>query len=406
MSELTIDFELQCSPVFDRNWTSDKFICINRGGTRSTKTYSLLDIAVMFLFLGEVGEHFPVYEQGVFSIIRKYSASLDSSALRDFEEILRHYDLYRHLKVNKTLKTYTFGDRVVKFMGADDPQKLRGVKHTVAYFNEANECTPEDFRQVAFRTECRMFIDFNPDDDMVWINTDLEQKRKLSEGDVDVIISTYQDNPFLTPRQVREIERMRESDPEGWEVFGLGNYGKIKGLIFDNWEVVGAVPEGATLLGKGLDFGFTNDPTACIAVYQQDGALYLDEEIYKHGMTNPEIAKLLMETGHRCDVIADSAEPKSIEEIYRAGVNIYGALKGGDSISNSIDILKRYKVFMTARSTNLQSERRKYKWKEDKNGNTLNQPVDYMNHAIDAVRYFALNKLGDHTRPTGNYTVW
>lgn len=396
------EFELKCSPVFDLNWRSNKFVCVNRGGTRSGKTYSILSMAVFFLFHGEAGEGFPIYNTGTFSVIRKYSASLDKSALKDFEDILTEYDLLKYLKVNKTLKTFTYKRRTVQFIGADDTDKLRGIKHTVAYFNEANECDFEAFTQVAFRTECRIIIDFNPDDDQIWINTQIEQLRQSVMKDVDVFVSSYKDNPFLTARQVSEIEQMKETNPEAWEVFGLGNYGKIRGLIFPNWEVCDKVPDGAKLIGRGLDFGFTNHPSALIDVYESGGALYVDEVFYERGLTNPDIAARVKQTGSG-EVIADSAEPKSIEEIYRASVNIHPALKGKDSITNSIDILKRYKVYMTARSTNVHSERRTYKWHEDKNGNKLNEPVDYNNHALDAIRYVAMNKLGDHTRPTGEY---
>jgi phage terminase large subunit len=329
---------------------------------------------------------------------------LDATVIRDFEEELNKQEIYGAIKHNKTKKTYEYGGRMVEFIGADDEQKLRGAKRNILYCNEANELKyREEFFQLLMRTEDKVFIDFNPDDENVWINTELEQKRQHEKGDVEVIVSTYRDNTFLPKSLIEEIEYLERTDPEFWKVYGLGQYGKKYGLIFPDYQIVDQ-PTG-TLVGYGADFGFTNDPSTLIAVYKQDGGLILHELLYQRGLTNQDLADRYRALGVSGDdeVIADSAEPKSIEELYRLGINIHPAEKGPDSIKNGIDILKRYKLSVTSSSVNLLKELRSYKWAEDKDGNPLNKPVDYLNHAIDAARYLALNKLSESQ--TGWYVV-
>lgn len=285
---------------------------------------------------------------------------------------------------------------MVEFFGADDEKKLRGAKRNILYCNEANELEfKTQFFQLLIRTEGDIFIDFNPDDENVWINTELEQKRFYEMGDVEVIVSTYKDNTFLPHSLIKEIEYLEKNDPEFWRVFGLGQYGKIYGVIFPDYLVVDSIPADSRLVCYGLDWGFTNDPTAIVEVREQNGDLFINELEYKRGMTNPDIGNRLKELGvlPQDYIVADSSEPKSIQEVYNQRFNIHPAQKGADSIKNSIDILKRYKLNITSKSTNLIKELRTYKWATDKAGNSINTPVDYNNHAIDALRYVALNKL-------------
>lgn len=206
--------------MFLRNYQSKKRININRGGTSSGKTGSLIDLAVLFLFAGKVDED-KYFEKGIFSIVRKYSANLRTSVQRDFEDHLNTFYLMNYVQVNRSEKTYTYQGRVIEFMGIDDPQKARGPRRDILWCNEANELTREDFFQLSIRTRYKIFIDFNPSDEDVWINTDLEIERMAKVGDVAVIISTYLDNPFLDEETVREIELLAESNPSYWRVYGL-----------------------------------------------------------------------------------------------------------------------------------------------------------------------------------------
>ncbi len=388
---------LQTTPVFTRNYSSDKKIKINRGGTRSSKTRSIAQLSVLWLFTGQVSRTKTI-NKGVWSTVRKYSTTLDATVIRDFEEELEKQELYGAVKHNKTKRTYSYGDRMVEFFGADDEKKLRGAKRNILYCNEANELEfKTQFFQLLIRTEDDIFIDFNPDDENVWINTELEQKRQFEMNDVEVIISTYKDNTFLPKSLVKEIEYLEKTDPEFWKIYGLGEYGKVFGLIFPNYTIVDSIPTDSTFVCMGGDFGFTNDPCAMLEVYKQNGELYINELEYSRGMTNPDIANRLISLGYdRKEIVFDSAEPKSIRELENLQINVFPAQKGSDSISNSIDILKRYKFNITTNSTNLIKELRTYKWKLDKSANPMNEPIDYNNHLIDALRYVALNKLSNN----------
>lgn len=394
--------QLDVTPVFTKNYHSKNKIVVNRGGTRSSKTRSIAQISVLWLMTGQVTKDLFI-PSGIWSTVRKFSTTLDGTVIRDFEEELNKQELIGAITQNKTKKTYTYQNRVVEFIGADDQQKLRGSKRNILYCNEANELKyREEFFQLLMRTENKIFLDFNPDDENIWINTEIEIKRAQDKQDVDVIVSTYKDNTFLPQSLIDEIEYLEKTDLEFWKVYGLGQYGKKYGLIFPDYKIINEIPTTATLIGYGADFGFTNDPSTLIAVYKQNGELIFHELLYERGLTNQDLAERYKALGvGNNDVIADSAEPKSIEELYRLGINIYPADKGADSIKNGIDILKRYKLNITSTSINLLKEIRSYKWAEDKDGNTLNKPVDYLNHAIDAVRYLALNKLTESS--TGWY---
>jgi phage terminase large subunit len=209
-----------------------------------------------------------------------------------------------------------------------------------------------------------------------------------------MFISDHRHNPFIPDAMRYKIEALKDKDLELWRVYARGLTGKIEGLIFRNWLIVEEVPTDAKFIGNGLDFGFTNDPSADVNVFMQNGELYLDEIFYDTGLTNPQIADKLKAASITNNVVADSSEPKSIKEISQLGIRIEGAEKGPDSVNNSIDVLKRFKINVTRNSVNLRKELNQYKWRVDKlTGKALNEPVDFMNHAIDAVRYVALNKL-------------
>lgn len=396
---------LDVTPVFTKNYASDKKIKINRGGTRSSKTRSIAQLSVLWLFTGQVSRTRNI-PKGVWSTVRKYSTTLDATVIRDFEEELQKQELYEALKINKTKRTYTYGGRMVEFFGADDEKKLRGAKRNILYCNEANELEfKTQFFQLLIRTEDDIYLDFNPDDENVWINTELEQKRAYEMKDVEVIVSTYKDNTFLPQSLINEIEYLEKTDPEFWKIYGLGEYGKIYGVIFPDYLVCDTCPANSSLVCYGIDFGFTNDPCAIIEVRAMGGELYLNELEYKRGMTNQDIGVRLKELSIQPQdyIVGDSAEPKSIQEIYNQHFNIHPAQKGKDSIKNSIDILKRYKLNITSKSVNLIKELRSYKWSTDKNGSTINVPVDYNNHLIDALRYVALNKLQKNN--SGQYSI-
>jgi phage terminase large subunit len=381
--------QVKTSELFERNYTAPTRIVVNQGGSRSGKTYSLLQMLII-MAMQEKGK--------VYSIVRKSLPSLKMTAYRDFFEILRNLDLYDEARHNKSDYTYTLNGNLFEFISLDQPQKKRGARRDYLFCNEANELSWEDFFQLLVRTTGKIWIDYNPSDAFHWI-----YDRLLTRDDVTYIQSTYKDNPFLDKSIVEEIERLQNTDEDYWRIYGLGERGMSRATIFQFGNA--EVPQDATLLAYGMDFGYTNDPTALVAVYKAGDNLYLDELIYQTGLTNPDISNHLksLNLDRRSEVFADSAEPKSIEELHRMGWNVKPTQKGADSVIVGIDVLKRHKLFVTPRSNNLIKEMQNYKWTEDKNSNLLNKPIDAFNHAIDAVRYATYNKL---SRPNyGRYAI-
>jgi phage terminase large subunit len=386
------------SNVFDFNWQSNKRIVINRGGTRAGKTYALMQIFAVWLLTGYIRQD-QFIGNGVASVVRKTLPSLKATAQKDFEEIIDGLGVRHLIKENKTDRYYQItdkhGTRTLEFFSVDDQQKVRGRKRQILFCNEANELNYDtDFFQLNIRTTDLIFIDFNPSDPYIWIKERLEDERAIEMGDVQTIISTYKDNPFLPESLIREIEAIKDETYR--KVYVHGEYGVVKGTIFPDVTIVSEMPKHLKKKAIGLDFGFTNDPTAAILCGIHEGALYLDELIYDYAMTNQDIAKELKQ--FKCEVICDSAEPKSIEELKRTGLRAKAAKKGADSIRAGIGILKQYELRITSRSTNLLREQKQYKYKE-KDGKSLNEPIDSFNHAWDAIRYYALLKL---TRPNNN----
>jgi phage terminase large subunit len=334
----------------------------------------------------------------VFSIVRKSLPSLKMTAYRDFFEILRAMDLYDESRHNKSDYTYTLNGNLFEFISLDQPQKKRGARRDYLFCNEANELSWEDFFQLLVRTTGKIWIDYNPSDAFHWI-----YDRLLTRDDVTYIQSTYKDNPFLDRSIVEEIERLQGTDEDYWRIYGLGERGMSRATIFQFG--MNEIPSDATLLALGMDFGYTNDPTSLVAVYKSGDNLYADELIYQTGLTNPDISNRLKDLNldRRTEVYADSAEPKSIEELHRMGWNVKPTQKGADSVIVGIDVLKRHKLFVTPRSNNLIKELQNYKWVEDKNGNLLNKPINAFDHAIDAMRYATYNKL---SKPNyGRYAI-
>ena len=367
--------KIKTSNVFERNWNAETKIVVNQGGTRSGKTYSLCQLLIVKA-LSETNKRI--------SIVRKSLPSLKLSVMKDFFEILNNLGLYDEKYHNKSEHTYTLNGNTFEFISLDQPQKKRGAKRHYLFCNEANELTWEDFFQLIVRTEEKIYIDFNPSDSHHWI-----YDKVLTRDDTTFIKSTYLDNPFLPDELIKEIERLKDTDEEYWKIYGLGERGFSKAIIFPRIEIIGKVPEDAKLISTGLDFGYTNDPSALIEVYEQEDSLIFNELIYERTLTNSDIAQRMGMFGfdRRRVVFADSSEPKSIEEIHRLGYNVKPTVKGKDSINIGIDLLKRYKLKVTSKSTNLISECNNYKWQEDKNGHLINKPIDNYNHGIDALRY-------------------
>ena len=371
-----------------------KRIRIVQGGTSSSKTFSIIPLLIDYAIFKAKTE---------ISIVSESIPHLRRGALKDFIKIMDWLGMYREEQFNRSTLRYDFvNGSYIEFFSADQADKLRGARRDVLFINECNNITFESYHQLAIRTKRFIYLDYNPTSEF-WVHKEL-----VSDPDSEMIILTYKDNEALDKDLVKEIEKAKDKANESsywanwWKVYGLGEVGIVDGVIFENWQIVKQIPESAELLGYGLDFGFTNDPTALISVYRFNSELYVKELIYKTRLTNNDIVNLMTQLGvdKYKDIIADSAEPKSIEDIYRGGFrNIYGAKKGPDSIRNSIDKLQRYKINITEDSTNVIKEFRSYTWAKDKTGAQTGEPIGINDHSIAALRYFALNKL-DQTRVT------
>ena len=383
---------LKGTVVLHKNLKANTRIVVNQGGTRSSKTYSLAQLIILKA-LQEKGK--------VYSICRKTLPALKGTAYRDFLGILEDLNLYNPDKHNKSELTYRLNDNLIEFISIDMSQKIRGRKRNVLWLNEANEFTMEDWIQLTLRTTENIYLDFNPSDPYSWIYDNV-----MNRDDCTFIKSTYLDNPFLSDDTINEIERLRQLDSNYWKIYGLGDMAQPTETIFRQFEICNNIPTESTLIALGMDFGFTNDPTAIVEVYKLNDDLYLNELLYKKGLTNQDIARSLtdLQITQRTEIIYDSAEPKSGEELRRLGFLMYPAKKGADSVNLGIDVLRRYKLNITKSSTNLINEIKYYKWLVDKNGHIINKPAtNQQDHLLDACRYVALNKLV--TNYTGKYYI-
>jgi phage terminase large subunit len=382
--------EITTNKIYTHLDNSDKRITIEQGGSRSGKTYNIL----MWLIFAYSDRN----NGKTITICRKTFPALRASSMRDFFDILKKYDIYKEANHNKSNSEYLLNNNLFEFISLDQPQKVRGRKRDVLYINEANELYFEDWQQLILRTTDKAILDYNPSDEFHFIYDKIKPR-----DDAEFYITTYKDNPFLDIETVNEIERLKDVDDNYWKIYGLGQIGSSQALIFRINEC-NSIPPEAKFLSYGMDFGFTNDPTTLVAIYQQGDNIYLKELLYQTGLTNRDIdEKLKFHSVERKEIFADSAEPKSIEELYRMGWNVKPATKGQGSVNIGIDMMKRYQLHVTKDSVNMIKEFRNYKWQEDKNGNVLNTPVDMFNHTIDAIRYGLYDKL---SRPNyGKYAV-
>lgn len=380
---------LKTNVVFSHLQQSDKRFIVEQGGTRSGKTYNIL-IWIIYYCLSNTGK--------VITLCRKQLPALKGSAMRDFFEILDGMGLYDEKNHHKSSYEYVLNGNRIEFVSLDQPQKIRGRKRDLCFINEGNELYYEDFFQLNIRTTERIIIDYNPSDEFHWL-----YDRVVPRDDCDFHITTYKDNPFLDSALVAEIERLKDVDEVYWKVYGEGQRAQNRAVIF-NFDTIPQIPEEAKFLAYGLDFGYTNDPTALVKVFRLGDTLYFDEVLYQTGLTNTDIVKMMkdQEVDEYDTIWGDSAEPKSIDEIHRYGFNVKPCSKGKDSILVGIDLLRRYRLVWTERSSNGIKEMRNYKWHEDKDGKLLNRPVDMFNHLIDALRYAAYMELSNPNRGVYN----
>jgi phage terminase large subunit len=387
--------------VYEPLRTGTKKTVVHQGGSSSGKTYGILQ------WLFQTGAEKPGI---VITVVGQDIPNLRVGAYRDAQNILasdevlsKWYPSEFHNKSNRTFKCVN--GSVIEFNSYSDSQDAKSGKRDVLFINEANGVSYEIYEQLRIRTTERIIIDFNPSASF-WAH-----ERLFHDPAVEWVVTTFRDNTFIND-SVRDAILSYEPTPENikrgtaneyrWKVYGLGEVGRLEGLVFPDFRVEPNYPDETKWRVFGMDFGYTNDPTTLIEIGLHAGELYWRELIYETGLTNPDISKELHALGFNKNelIIADSAEPKSIEELRRMGWNVKPAVKGADSIMNGIDMIKRYKVNVYAKSRNLIDEFSSYTWKKDRNGNAMNVPIDAHNHGIDAGRYALQYLLGDKIKAT------
>lgn len=355
----------------DKIFALRKRIRIIAGGTSASKTISIL------LWMIQRAQ---TNQNEMLSVVSETFPHLKRGAIRDFLNIMEEHKYFKEAQWNKTDCIYTFetGSKI-EFFSADQPGKVRGPRRDILFINEANNISYEVYTQLEVRTKKIIWLDFNPVQEF-WAYTDV-----IPNQEHDFLTLTYKDNEGLAEEIVKAIES-RQHNKNWWKVYGLGELGLAEGIIYPEFKVIDDIPEEARLVRKGMDFGYSNDPTALLDIYQWNNAYIWDELLYRKGLSNKDIADVILNTNQAL-VIADSAEPKSIDEIKGYGVNIIGSNKGKGSILQGIQYVQDQTIYVTKRSTNIWKEQRNYLWMTDKDGKIINEPSPIFNHLMDAGRY-------------------
>lgn len=371
-----MEVTLQTNKVYDILAESNKRITVMQGGSRSGKTYNIL-IWFIVKLLQE--------KDKTLTIVRQSLPSIKGTVLRDFIDILTKMNIYSEDNHNKTDQIYSLNGNVIEFVSADQPQKIRGRRRDYLFCNEANELSYEVWMQLIMRTEGKTVIDYNPSDISSYIYDHV-----IPRDDADFFITTFRDNPFLPKELVSELERLREADPNFWQIYGLGERGLNQDLIYSHYKTTSEMPSGGEVV-YGVDFGF-NNPSAVVKVVFYDGVIYVEEILYETRLTTNDLVDKLVALGlgGNDEFFCDAAEPKTIQELTRRGFNAKGANK---DVTEGIRTIKGNPLVIHQDSINLLKELRSYRWKTDRNGMKLDEPTKFNDHACDAMRYAVFSKL-------------
>ena len=367
--------KIQTNVVFNILNQSDKRISVMQGGSRSGKTYNII-LWFIIKLMQERGK--------TLSIVRQSLPSIKGSVLRDFIEILLKMGIYSEANHNKTEQTYNLNGNLVEFVSVDQPHKIRGRKRQYLFMNECTEMSYEAWVQLTMRTEGKIVVDYNPSDEYHWVFD-----KVITRDDADFNITTYKDNPFLAPELIAEIERLKDADENYWLIYGLGQKGNINDAVYTHWRTCNELPQGETVYG--LDFGY-NNPSALVKVVFYDGNAYCQEMLYETKLTTNDLVEKIraLEISQYDEIFCDAAEPKTIEELIRCGLNAKPANK---DVREGIRKVKSLPFYVTLDSVNFIKELKNYKWKTDKNGKKLDEPVKFMDHICDSARYAIYTKL-------------
>ncbi len=382
--ELTVNTTL----TFDNLLSANKRITQHIGGTRSGKTYAILQYLIVKA----------LQEPQNITVVRRTVPSLKRSVIKDFKEIMQELGIWSNESYNISDRVYSFSNgALISFVNTDDAEKLRGVKSNILFIDEASEQHEEAYFQLSIRTTGEIILAFNPTvSPYHWLRNmdDAEQFR-----------TTYKDNPYLPDVMIKEIQALEHKNPKYYKIYGLGEYAPNEKAVFNNFQILEDFPT-HELIGYGMDFGFSQDPTTLIAVHKHHDMLYCRELMYERGLTTNDIVRRLESLNiGKTEIWADSAEPRLIEEIYRSGFNIKPVKKGPDSIKFGISVLQNFGLVVDNKSTHLIDELYGYEYMTDKNGVVLDKPQGFNDHCIDALRYLAMSRLSLKQANKGKYTL-
>ena len=373
----------------------DKRIRVVKGGTSAGKTICILLILIDYAIRNEGKE---------ISVVSESIPHLRRGAFKDFCQLLKGLGRYNDSQINKSVLKYTFTNgSYIEFFSTDQSDKLRGARRTDLYINECNNVPFDAYNQLAVRTSGTVWLDYNPSS-LFWVDKEI-----IGQEDADYITLTYKDNEVLDQTIVKEIEKAKDKGKTStywanwWRVYGLGETGSLEGVCIPDWKEIDNIPQESRLLAHGIDFGYT-DPTVVISLYKWNNAYIADEVFYKSNTVLRDLSLFLRQNNIKENLIADSAEPKSIETLRRDGHNIYPCTKGRDSVNFGINLINQNEIYITSRSKNLKRELQGYIWAKDKDGNTLNKPSGEHPDCIDSFRYVLTDQLENPNK--GEYYIY
>jgi len=384
-----MNLEINSTISYQNQNDSPTRITIHYGGTRSGKTYSLLQWVIVKCLEGK--------EDVV--IVRKTIPSLKRTIIKDFEDIMNAMGIWNQNDFNITDRIYEFyTGSTITFISTDNPEKLRGMKSSILWLEEANEVDSESWLQLRLRCTGPIILSLNPTiSPHHWI--------RGIEGATQYF-TTFRNNPYLEREVINSIKELERTNPKAWKVYGMGEFVTNDKAVFD-FEVCEWAPNDAEVVCLGVDFGYSSDPTAIVTLFRKDRDVWLVENCYERGMVTTEIGNKLKSIvgDNRTEIWADSAEPRLIEELYRMGLNIRPVIKGKDSINFGIGVLQSFQLHLPKACQNLVNEFYGYEWESDRFGRQLDRPVDFNNHLIDAARYGAMMRLSVKAENKGKYNI-